>query len=131
MNNVIEKYYDAFNQQNFEEMLALLTDDVRHDVNEGENELGKDKFRAFLKVMDEHYTEKVVDLVVMSGGGGERMSAEFFIEGTYKKSQKGLPPANNQFYRLPVGAFFEVKGGKIARVTNYYNLAHWIKLVSK
>lgn len=129
MKNVIEEYYKAFNEQNWEGMLNLLSDDVRHDVNEGGQEVGKDKFKAFLKVMDEHYTEKVVDLVVMTGDGG-RMAAEFFIEGTYKKSQKGLPEAKNQFYRLPVGAFFEVKNGRIARVTNYYNLAQWIKLVS-
>lgn len=131
MKNIIHEYYKAFNEQRWEAMLDLLTDDVRHDVNEGGQEIGKDKFRAFLKIMDEHYSERVVDLVVMADPTGERMAAEFFIEGTYKKTQKGLPEANGQTYRLPVGAFFEIKSGKIARVTNYYNLALWIKLVSQ
>lgn len=129
MKNIIEQYYQAFNSQNWEGMLNLLSDDVRHDINEGGQEVGKDKFRAFLKVMDEHYTEKVVDLVVMEGENG-RVAAEFFIEGVYKKTQQGLPEARNQSYRIPVGAFFEIKNDRIARVTNYYNLANWIKAVS-
>ena len=42
----------------------------------------------------------------------------------------GLPPAHGQKYRLPAGAFFEVRNGKVARVTNYYNLQDWIAQVS-
>ena len=30
---------------------------------------------------------------------------------------------------LPGGAFFDVRDGKIARVTNYYNLDDWIAQV--
>jgi hypothetical protein len=30
---------------------------------------------------------------------------------------------------LPAGAFFELKDGKISRVTNYYNLNDWIAQV--
>jgi len=40
-----------------------------------------------------------------------------------------LPPANGQKYVLPGGAFFDIRGGKIARVTNYYNLQDWIAQV--
>jgi hypothetical protein len=32
---------------------------------------------------------------------------------------------------LPAGAFLEVHNGKITRVTTYYNLPLWIKLVSE
>ena len=27
------------------------------------------------------------------------------------------------------GAFFDIREGKVARVTNYYNLEHWLKQV--
>jgi steroid delta-isomerase-like uncharacterized protein len=126
---LLKAYYGAFNQRNWSDMLGFLTEDVRHDVNQGPSEIGKDKFKAFLGVMDEHYTEQVKDLVVMASEDGARASAEFFIEGTYKKSQEGLPPARGQFYRIPVGAFFDIKSGKIARVTNYYNLNDWMEKV--
>jgi hypothetical protein len=32
---------------------------------------------------------------------------------------------------LPGGAFFEFAGGRISRVTNYYNLQDWIDQVSR
>ncbi|MEM6679931.1 MAG: isopropylmalate/homocitrate/citramalate synthase, partial [Pseudomonadota bacterium] len=35
-----------------------------------------------------------------------------------------------QTYRLPAGAFLEVRDGLIARVTTYYNLKEWIRQVS-
>lgn len=110
-------------------MLSLLADDVVHEVNEGEPHLGIDKFRAFMKIMDEHYSEQVVDLAVFSSDAQNRFAAEFFIDGVYKKSYAGLPEARNQKYKLRVGAFFEVFEGKIKRVTNYYNLNKWIELV--
>ena len=42
-----------------------------------------------------------------------------------------LAPARGQRYVLPGGAFFEVRDGRIARVTNYYNLQDWIAQVSR
>ncbi|MEZ4368281.1 MAG: hypothetical protein R2939_18680 [Kofleriaceae bacterium] len=41
----------------------------------------------------------------------------------------GQPTARGQAYRLPGGAFFEVRDDKIARVTNYYNLSEWLRQV--
>ncbi|MGR9053240.1 MAG: isopropylmalate/homocitrate/citramalate synthase, partial [Gammaproteobacteria bacterium] len=38
--------------------------------------------------------------------------------------------AQGQTYRLPAGAFFEIRDHKVARITNYYNLQDWIKQVS-
>jgi len=32
---------------------------------------------------------------------------------------------------LPAGASFEIRDGKVARITNYYNLPHWIEAVSR
>ena len=51
------------------------------------------------------------------------------VLGEYLKTDEGLPPAKGQTYRLPGGAFFEIRGGKIARVTNYYNLQDWLRQV--
>ena len=36
-------------------MIACLTDDVIHDVNQGERRTGLDKFKAFNARMDHHY----------------------------------------------------------------------------
>lgn len=126
---LIRRYYDLFNSGDRESFLALLADDVVHDINQGASETGRDAFRAFLARMDRCYREQVQDLAVMASEDGSRGAAEFFIDGTYLATDEGLPPANGQKYRLRVGAFFEVRGGLIARVTNHYNLQDWMRQV--
>ena len=127
---IINSYYAAFNAGDSQAMLDLLTDDVIHDANEGGTETGKDAFAQFLDRMDAHYREQVEELVVMATEDGTRASAEFYINGSYLKTDDGLPAATGQNYRIRVGAFFDLRNGKIARVTNYYNLQKWIEAVS-
>ena len=126
---LIESYYAAFNAHDWDGMLALLSDDVIHDINQGDRETGVDAFRAFLMSMDRSYAEQVTNLVVMVSPDRTRAAAEFMIEGQYLASDPALPEARGQRYSLPVGAFFEVRNGKIERVTNYYNLRDWIRQV--
>lgn len=126
---LIRRYIDAFNAGDREAMLACLADDVAHDVNQGGREIGKDKFRWFLGMMDRHYRERLEDVVVMAGQGGGRAAAEFTVHGTYLATAEGLPAANGQRYSLPAGIFFDVDDGKISRVTTYYNLADWMAQV--
>ena len=126
---LIEAYYAAFNSGDREALLGMLDDNVSHEINEGGVETGKDAFRAFLQRMDRSYKETVEDLVVFGTPAGDRAAAEFFIRGEYLATDSGLPEAKGQGYRLRVGAFFEIREGKITRVTNYYNLSSWLKMV--
>lgn len=126
---VITRYYAAFNNSDPAGMLELLSDDVQHDINQGGTELGKGAFQAFLAHMDAHYREEARDVTVMVSADGVRAAAEFVIHGEYLKTDADLPAARGQNYALPVGAFFEVHGGQIARVTNYYNLQDWTRQV--
>lgn len=126
---LIQSYYDAFNAKDVEGFLALLTDDVVHDVNQGGRESGKAAFRAFLERMNRCYEEKIVDLFVMTNADGTRAAAEFTVLGVYLESDEGLPPAEGQRYSLPAGAFFEIRDGKVARISNTYNLNDWIRQV--
>ena len=49
---LIGAYYAAFNAMDVEAILACLDDDVAHDINQGDREVGKAAFRAFLGRMD-------------------------------------------------------------------------------
>ena len=122
----IRAYYDAFNRQDMDAFLALLTDDVVHDINQGERQVGKQVFATFMQHMNRCYKENLTDMVIMASEDGKRASAEFVVNGEYLATDEGLPEANGQTYVLPAGAFFELKDGKVARVTNYYNLNDWI-----
>lgn len=128
---LVRRYIDAFNAGDRDAMLACLSDDVAHDINQGERQIGKDKFRWFLGMMDRHYRERLEDVVVMAGQGGGRAAAEFTVHGTYLSTAEGLPEANGQTYALPAGIFFEVDDGLISRITTYYNLADWTAQVEK
>jgi steroid delta-isomerase-like uncharacterized protein len=127
---VIQTYYETFNGGNRQALLDLLTEDVVHDINQGGTEKGKAAFHTFLQRMDRSYREQVEDLVVFANEDGTRGAAEFFIRGAYLVADDGLPAAHGQKYRLRVGAFLEISKGKVARVTNYYNLPDWIQQVS-
>lgn len=126
---LIQRYYETFNAGDREAFLALLTEDVAHDINQGGTETGKAAFRAFLTRMDRCYREQVRDLVVFANEDGSRGAAEFFIEGEYLSTDDGLPPAAGQRYRLRVGAFFELRNQQVRRITNYYNLEEWLRQV--
>jgi steroid delta-isomerase-like uncharacterized protein len=128
---LIEKYYAAFNAGDMETFLGLLKDDVIHDINQGPREIGKEAFRAFMARMNRNYKEQIIEIVIMTNEDGSRAAAEFVVLGEYLVTDEGLPPARGQKYRLPAGAFFEIHDGKVARVTNYYNLQNWIEQVEK
>ncbi len=125
---LVQAYYAAFNRGDWDTMCSYLAEDVAHDLNQGAREVGRATFRAFLDRMNRSYREQLRDIVVMAGPSG-RVGAEYVVEGTYLATDEGLPLATGQRYTLPGGAFFDVAGGKIARVTNYYNLQDWLNQV--
>ncbi len=126
---LVRRYYDAFNQGDRAAMLACLHEDVAHDLNQGRRETGREAFAAFMRRMDASYRERLHDIVVMASDDGRRAAAEYLVHGEYLRDDEGLPAANGQRYVLPGGAFFELREGRIARVTNYYNLQDWIAQV--
>ena len=127
---LIQRYYDAFNRGDWEAMLDCLTDDVAHDLNQGGREHGREAFRAFLARMNRSCREQLQKIVVMASADGLRAAAEYEVHGSYLADDEGLPPAHGQRYVLPGGAFFDLRDGRISRVSNYYNLADWIAQVS-
>ncbi len=128
---LIQQYYNYFNKLDITSFLGMLDNNVIHDINQGDREIGIDAFAKFMDRMDSSYTENIKDLVIMTNQDGSRAAAEFIVEGTYKATDKGLPIAQNQHYKLPCGAFFEIKNGNTTRVTDYYNLKSWLKQVGE
>lgn len=130
-NPTIQTYFEAFNRGDVAAMLACLSDDVAHHVNEGQVRTGKDAFRAFCEHMSRCYRENLTDMVVFEAEGGTRGAAEYVVNGTYLETDEGLPEAEGQTYCLPAGSFFSLKDGLITRVVTYYNLADWMRQVSE
>ena len=126
---LVLSYYAAFNRGDWDSMLALLAEDVAHDLNQGPRETGKAAFAAFLQRMARCYREQLRDVVVLASEDGTRAAAEYVVHGQYLQADAGLPAARGQAYVLPGGAFFDLRDGRIARVSNYYNLEDWLAQV--
>ena len=127
---VVNRYFDAFNAGDTDAMLDCLTDDVAHHVNEGQVRTGKALFADFCAHMTRCYAENLTDMQVFVNADETRAAAEYVVNGTYLQTDARLPAARNQTYKLPAGSFFDLKDGKIARVTTYYNLADWTAQVA-
>lgn len=52
MRNIIRTYFDAFNAKDIPAMLACLSEDVAHHVNEGDVRIGKQAFSDGAAVMN-------------------------------------------------------------------------------
>lgn len=130
MTGIVKTYFDAFNAGDVDGMLACLSDDVAHHVNEGDIRVGKEKFAAFCAHMNDCYREDLTDMVIFTSPDGRRAAAEYVVNGTYVATDEGLPEARGQTYKIPAGSFFDLKDGKITRVTTRYNLSDWIAQVS-
>ena len=130
MTTVVHRYFEAFNAGDTAGMLACLTDDVAHHVNEGQVRHGKQAFADFCAHMSRCYAETLKDMVVFTTSDGLRAAAEYTVHGTYLQTDPGLPEARGQTYCLPAGSFFDLQDGLISRVTTYYNLGDWTAQVS-
>ena len=126
----IQTYFGAFNAGDTQGMIACLSEDVAHHVNEGKVRTGKAAFTEFCDHMSRSYRENLTDMVIFTATDDTRGAAEFIVNGTYLQTDPGLPEARGQTYRLPAGSFFSLQDGKITRIVTYYNLADWIAQVS-
>lgn len=133
---LVRAYYDAFNRRDLQALLALLTDDVVHDVSQGGREIGLQEFGVCFERMNRCYREEVVDLVIMATDGGENAAAEFTVDGRYMETDRNhpseidLPEASGQPYRIAGRALFEIRDERIARVTDWYDFPEWLRQVA-
>lgn len=123
---VVLAYYAALNRNDRDGVLALLCDDVVHELNQGPREVGHAAFDAFLQRMEACYHEQLRDIVVMTTADGQRAAAEYVVHGQYVDDDIGMPPARGQKYVMPGAAFFSLRDGRIRRVSDCYNLPEWL-----
>jgi steroid delta-isomerase-like uncharacterized protein len=85
--------------------------------------------------MNRCYRERIADLVVLTEPSDTRAAAEFVVHGSYIATDPGVPSATpdaaGQSYVLPAGAFFTLRRGRIARISNHYNLGDWVRQIGR
>ena len=104
---LIQAYYAAFNAGDMPAFLDLLAEDVVHDINQGERQVGKATFAAFMDKMNRCYRERLADIVVMQNADGSRAAAEFTVHGQYVADERTLAQLEDEgrvVFRYAAGA---------------------------
>ena len=68
--------------------------------------------QAFLARMVQCHQEQIQDIRITVAADGTHAAAESVVHGTNLSQDDCLPPATGQTYRLPGGAFFDLRAAK-------------------
>ncbi|MFP6799871.1 MAG: nuclear transport factor 2 family protein [Pseudomonas sp.] len=126
---LLTRYFNALNERDSRACLALLSADVLLDINQGPREQGVQAFADYLERSQRCYRESIDNLQILTEPSGQRAACEFTLSGEYLSTDDGLPDACGQSYQLTAASFFEIRDGKIARVSQHFNLPEWLAQV--
>ncbi len=129
---LIKTYYEALNKKDMRSLFSIIESNVIHDINQGNTEQGIEKFKTFMKQADASFDEKLDNIILTVSDDGKYAAAQWVDHGTYSKDYPGMDrSAKNQKFNVPGGHFFEIRNGKIYRVTTYYNAADFNNQIAK
>lgn len=129
-NQIIKQYYDAILEQSVPNFLNLLSEDVVHEINQGDTEVGKSKFKTFMEQQFSYGEIEINDLIILSSQDGKYGFSRYLCSGKHVKNVEGYPPATGQHWKIPVVTYFTINNNKISHVAVYYNQKDWINQVS-
>lgn len=128
---VAEAYYMAYNKADVEGQTKLMTDDMIYHSNSDKIRVGKDAYHKYTVGLFKEIDEKCIDIKYFVDEAQGVVTAQSRVEGKYVTSSEGLPKAKGQKYNIPVVEVFEIKDGKIKKLTTYYNEDLWKTQISK
>jgi steroid delta-isomerase-like uncharacterized protein len=126
---LLTRYFNALNERDSRACLELLSDDVLLDINQGPREQGVQAFADYLQRTQRCFRETVDNLQIFTEPNGQRAASEYTLSGEYLSTDDGLPDACGQSYQLAGASFFEIRDGKISRVSQHFNLPEWLAQV--
>jgi steroid delta-isomerase-like uncharacterized protein len=126
---LLTRYFNALNERDSRACLELLSDDVLLDINQGPREQGVQAFADYLQRTQRCFRETVDNLQIFTEPNGQRAASEYTLSGEYLSTEDGLPDACGQSYQLAGASFFEIRDGKISRVSQHFNLPEWLAQV--
>jgi hypothetical protein len=100
----------------------MVTDDLVLDLSSEERTWGREALFAHIRRTEQLHREHVFDLTVMTDRSGLRAAVEYTVLGIpleESTSTPGLFSGNAQSYRTNMGAFFEIDGTRISRISHY------------
>ena len=118
---MFEDYLAAWNSHDVEKIASFFTDDcVYEDVALGAVNRGKEQVRAYLSGTFNGFPDFKIERTSNFVAGDWR-GAEWIMSGTHTGDIPGLPVTGKSF-SIRGASITKLRGGKIARNTDYWNL---------
>lgn len=120
--SLLTAFYSAFNNQDWDQVLSMVSDDLVLDLSSEERAWGREALSAHIRRTEQLQREHVFDLTIMTDRTGLRAAVEYTVLGIPLEdsvSTPGLYSGKAQSYRTNMGVFFEIDGARISRISQY------------
>lgn len=117
---LVLRYFDAINNQELDALKLLTSEGVLHDVQASDRRVGQQDLVDYFREAYARCREHVFDIAVMVSVDGSRAAAEFTVLGIpLSGGESNAAFGTGQTCRLHGGTFFEMRGDRIVRISNY------------
>ncbi len=129
LEKLIENWASAWSSSDsVEKLVSLFTDDcVYEDVPLLAINHGKAELEGFYKAIFGVFPDFKIELTSQSVAGN-RADAEWILSGTHKGDFPGLP-ATNKPISVRGASVFELRGNKLSRCSDYWDMATALKQI--
>lgn len=126
-NRVIDRFFDAYRRGSVDDMLAIYAPDaVFEDLNQRHRVEGAEQLRQFLdQIVQMHSTIGLEE--TRRATTGNLVVVQYAYTGTLSgaalRALTGKETCRDTEFRLPVTSWYEIEEGRIARQTDFIDLA--------
>jgi steroid delta-isomerase-like uncharacterized protein len=117
---------DALNRGDADAAAAYVTEDcVFTNIGTGQRLVGRDAAREDFVALIAMYSEMRIEKTTFLSTADGHYATEWIMTGVHTGDVPGLPATGKPF-RISGAGFGEIRDGKLARVTEYWNMAEFL-----
>lgn len=129
MPRVVREWASAWNAGSPERMAGLFTEDGVYEDHAFQVVFqGRDGVAQWVSITSEAIDDTHVE-IHGAFRRGDRIAVQWTFSGTDSASGLGGQPPTGNSFSVPATSIFEMKGNKIRRVDDYYNLADLLRQI--
>ena len=126
---MMSDYLTAWNTHDVEKLLSFFTDDCVYNCTPmGKVSRGKQELKDFISNTFTEFPDFKLEMK-SAFNAGDRGAGEWVMSGTFAHSNMPGVTATGKKFSIPGATINKFSGGKISRVTNYWNLAAFLQQV--
>lgn len=117
---------EALNRRDADAAVAYLTEDcVLVNIGTGQRTVGREAIREDHLALFAMYSDMRIEKTTFLSTGDGHYATEWIMTGVHTGDAPGLPATGKPF-RISGAGVGEIRDGRIARVTEYWNMAEFL-----